>query len=77
MTVSQRLTQAAGRFLHGHASVAAAQELEGVLIEEYLGDERTEELLHVLSLYSPGGGKPYSDVLEVRHLLLSTLEDLA
>ena len=77
MSVSQRLNEAVERFLHGDDSIAAAQELEGVLIEEYLGDERTEELLYVLSLYSPGGGRPYSDAPEVRRLVLSTLEDLA
>lgn len=77
MSVSERLNQAADRFLGGDESIAAAQALEGVLIEEYLGDERTEELLYVLSLYSPASGKPYSGAPDVRRLVLSTLEDLA
>ena len=55
----------------------AAQALEGVLIDEYPGDDRTEELLYVLSLYSPGNGVPYSEASDIRPLLLSTLESLA
>jgi hypothetical protein len=77
MSVSERLHQAADRFLGGDESVAAAQALEGVLIEEYLGDERMEELLYALSLYSPGSGEPYSGAPEVRRLVLSMLKDFA
>ncbi|MCP1415489.1 hypothetical protein [Paenarthrobacter sp. A20] len=77
MSVSERLQQAADRFLGGDESVRAAQALEGVLIEEYLGDDRMEELLYVLSLYSPGGGVPHSEASDVRPLVLSTLESLA
>ncbi|MFJ4228478.1 hypothetical protein ACIPYV_13035 [Paenarthrobacter nicotinovorans] len=47
MSVSERLQQAADRFLGGDESVCAAQALEEVLVEEYLGDDRTEELLYV------------------------------
>ncbi|MGF6834151.1 hypothetical protein QF015_002333 [Paenarthrobacter sp. TE4293] len=45
MSVSERLQQAADRLLCGDESMRAAQVLEEVLIEEYLGDGRTEELL--------------------------------
>ncbi|MDP9937236.1 hypothetical protein ACIPY0_07370 [Paenarthrobacter nicotinovorans] len=77
MSVSERLQQAADRFLGGDESVRAAQALEGVLFDEYPGDDRTEELLYVLSLYSPGNGAPYSEASDVRPLVLSTLECLA
>lgn len=77
MSVSERLRHVAERFLGGDESHAAAQALEGVLIEEYLGDVRTEDLLYSLSLYSPGSGRPYSDAAEVRRLILSSLKDLA
>ena len=77
MSVSERLQQAADRFLGGDESVGAAQALEGVLVEEYLGDDRTEELLYVLSLYSPGSGAPYSEASDVGPLVLSTMESLA
>lgn len=59
MSVSKRLQQAADRFLSGDGSISTAQALEGVLIEEHLGEDRAEELLYV------------------RRLVLSTLEDLA
>ena len=72
-----RRTRPPYRFLGGDESVRAAQALEGVLIEEYLGDDRTEELLYVLSLYSPGSGVPYSEASDVRPLVPSTLESLA
>jgi hypothetical protein len=45
MSVPERLRHVAERFLDGDESVPAAQALEGVLIEEYLGDERIEDLL--------------------------------
>ncbi|WP_404595484.1 hypothetical protein [Paenarthrobacter histidinolovorans] len=77
MSVSERLQQAADRFLYDDDSVLAAQALEGVLIDEYLGDDRTEELLYLLSLYSPGSGVPYSEASDVRPVVLSTLESLA
>ncbi len=76
MSVSERLQQAAERLLWGDESMRAAQALEGVLIEEYLGDDRTEALLCVLSLYSPGSGVPYAKASDVRTLVLSTLESL-
>lgn len=57
MTVSERFHQAATRILAGDESIAAANELEGVLIDEYLGDERTEDLIEGLALYSPGSGR--------------------
>jgi hypothetical protein len=77
MSVSERLQESADRFICGDESMRAAQALEGVLIDEYFGDDRTEELLYVLSLYSPGSGVPYSEASDVRPLVLSTLENLA
>jgi len=77
MTVSERFHQAATRILEGDESIAAANELEGVVIDEYLDDERTEDLLEGLSLYSPGSGREYLDAPELRQLLVRTLEELA
>jgi hypothetical protein len=76
MTVSQRLRRAAKKILSDDDSIIAAGELEGVLIDEYLGDERTAPLLEGLTLYAPGKGSPYVGSLELRQLIADTLEEL-
>ncbi len=40
----------------GDESRQAASLLEGVVLDDYLGDERLEELVYMLSMYAPGGG---------------------
>lgn len=74
--VSARLAAAASRVMEGDESALAAAELEGVLLDEYLDDERTESLLEGLALYSPGSGLPYVDAPELRRLISETLEEL-
>jgi hypothetical protein len=50
----ERLLAAARRVLDGDDSVLAASELEGVVLDDYSGDERFDELMFVLSMYAPG-----------------------
>jgi hypothetical protein len=49
---------AAQRVLAGDESVEAAQKLEGVLLDDYPGDERFDEQLGALALYAPGQAAP-------------------
>ncbi|WP_449373572.1 hypothetical protein [Arthrobacter psychrolactophilus] len=76
MSVSERFHEAATKVLAGDDSIVAAQALEGVLLDEYFDDARTDELLYTLSLYSPGTGTPYSDAEELRKVIIVTLEQL-
>lgn len=76
MTISERLHNAASRILAGDESVAAAQDLESVLLDEYLDDERTSALLEGLALYAPGSGAPYVKAPELRDLIAAALEQL-
>jgi hypothetical protein len=76
MTVSERLQKAASRVLGGDESVAAAQDLELVLLDEYLGDEQATDLQEGLALYRPGSGLPYFDAPELRRVLTETLAEL-
>lgn len=77
MRVSERLQRASMRVLDGDESVAAAQELEAVLLDEYLGDDNTSALLEGLALYAPGSGAPYLEAPELRGLVSQTLEVVA
>lgn len=63
--------------MDGDESSTAAQELEAVLLDEYLDDERTSSLLGGLALYAPGSGPPYVDAPELRRLIAEALEALA
>jgi hypothetical protein len=48
------------RFVSGEdRSIALVQEIEGLLIEEFLDSEIFEQLTEVLALYQPGGTAPY------------------
>ncbi|MFV0460784.1 MAG: hypothetical protein ACK5MT_18670 [Actinomycetales bacterium] len=76
MTVSVRLLAAASRVMDGDESSMAAQELEAVLLDEYLDDERTSSLQEGLALYAPGSGPPYVDAPELRGLIAEALEVL-
>lgn len=73
MTVSERLRSAATTILAGDESVAAAQNLEAVLLDEYLDEERAASLLEGLALYAPGSGSPYVDAPELRRLIEETM----
>ena len=72
----ERFLAAAHRILEGDDSIRAANELEGVVLDDYPGDERFEELIDVLSLYSPGNGPPYSDSAEVRRIVQDTITSI-
>ncbi|WP_416416141.1 hypothetical protein [Paenarthrobacter aromaticivorans] len=76
MSISDRLRAAAAKVLAGDDSMIAAQQLEGVIIEEYLHEEQTDELLYALSMYSPGSDQPYVDAPELRNLIAATLNDM-
>ena len=69
-----RLIHAAQPILNGDDSMAAAAALEAVLLDEYLGDERFEDLLYTLAVYRPGEGLHYSSYAE---LLPATRDALA
>ncbi|MET4622808.1 hypothetical protein ABIE18_004287 [Arthrobacter sp. 2762] len=77
MSISDRLRAAAAKVLAGDDSMIAAQQLEGVIIEEYLEDKQTDELLYALSMYSPGSGEPYVDAPELRKLIAATLNEMS
>jgi hypothetical protein len=77
MTISDRLQTAAYRILQGDVSVAAAQDLESVLLDEHLDDDRAVGLLEGLALYSPGSGSPHVDAAELRKLIEFTLREFA
>lgn len=64
-----RLLAAAQRVLDGDDSANAVSALEGVLLDEYPGDERFEDLLEVLALYAPGMGSPYLGSAEIREAI--------
>lgn len=70
------LEAAAMRVLQGDESRQAARSLEAVVLDDYPGDERLEELLYVLSMYSPGAGAPYCDGKDLRDVLRRTLTTL-
>ncbi|KRA29872.1 MULTISPECIES: hypothetical protein [unclassified Nocardioides] len=54
----ERFDEAAARVLKDD-SMDAARSLEGVLLDDYPGDERVEVLLEALALYNPSEGPPY------------------
>lgn len=66
MNPDARFRDAAMRVLQGDESREAAGLLEAVVLDDYPGDERFDELVYVLSLYSPGVGAPYCDAQELR-----------
>ena len=69
----ERFLAAAQRILDGDDSALAASELEGVILDDYAGDERFDRLGYVLSMYSPGQGTPYTDSAEVRTAIQDTM----
>jgi hypothetical protein len=63
--------------LAGDDSGQAAQALEGVLLDDYPGDERFDDLLEALALYAPGQGAPYVEAEALRKAVRETLVALA
>ena len=49
---------------------------EGVVLDDYPGDERFDELGEVLALYAPGQGVPYSGSDEVRAVISKTIASI-
>jgi len=71
-----RFKSAAHRVLQGDESREAARHLEGVVLDDYPADERLEDLLYVLSMYSPDAGAPYCDAKELREAVEGALNTL-
>lgn len=76
MTVSRRLAEAAEPLLLGDESMQAAQQLEAVILDEYLGDPAVESLSEALALYAPGSSNPYVGPDELRKVIQTTLDSL-
>lgn len=72
----ERLLAAARRVLDGDDSANAVSVLEGVLLDEYPGDERFEDLVEALALYAPGMGPPYLGRTEIRNAIRQALEGI-
>ena len=68
---------AAQRVLNGDTSTRAANQLEGVVLEEYAADERFEELGEALAMYAPGQGSPYATADELRTIVQQTIAKIA
>ena len=73
----KRFEAAAQRVLAGDDSVIAANELERIVLDDYAGDERLEELHEALALYAPGQGSPYTGPDELRRAIRDALAALA
>ncbi len=72
----ERFLAAAQRVLDGDDSIQAANQLEVVVLDDYPGDERFNEVVYLLSLYSPGDGRPYSAADEVRTAIRHTMASI-
>lgn len=72
----ERFEAAAQRVIAGDDSVAAANELERVVLDDYPGDERLDDLHEALALYAPGQGAPYVDAEGLRKLTGDALSRL-
>ena len=70
----ERLFAAAQRVLDGDDSANAVSALEGVLLDEYPGDERFEDLMEALALYAPGMGAPYVGRTEIRDAIRQAMK---
>ena len=69
----ERFLEPAQRVLDGDDSVEAANELAGVLRDDYPGDERVEDLLALLAQAAPGDEVAAA---EVRTVLRETIARL-
>ncbi|WP_323101779.1 hypothetical protein [Intrasporangium sp. YIM S08009] len=72
----ERFAAAAQRLLAGDDSVAAAHQLERIVLEDYPGDERLDDLHEALALYAPGQGSPYVDAESLREVIRRALARL-
>lgn len=61
----EQFVEAAERVLTDD-SMNAARALEGVVLNDYPGDERLDDLLEALALYNPSEGPPYVDAEGLR-----------
>lgn len=50
--------------------------MEAVVLDDYLDDDRFDELGEVLALYAPGQGRPYSDAEELRSVIRQTIASI-
>lgn len=72
-----RLFELANVFLSGkNRSIGLVNEIEGLLIEEFLDTQLFEELIDALALYNPGGGSHYVDDDEMALVLADALGKL-
>ena len=71
-----RFSAAAERVLSDD-SVEAANALEGVVLDDYPGDERLDDLLEALALYNPSEGLPYVDGQGLRDAVRQALTRLS
>lgn len=72
----ERFVATAHRVLGGDDSIHAANALEAVVLDDYLDDDRFDELGEVLALYAPGQGRPYSDAEELRSVIRQTIASI-
>ena len=68
-----RFLAAAQRVLDGDDSAQAANELKGVVLDTYPGDERVDDLVEVLDRYTPEEGGPDTVAEEVRTVIRETI----
>lgn len=68
-----RFLEPAQRVLDGDDSIEAANRLAGVLRDDFPGDERVDELLHVLEHVAPGDD---AVAAEVRTVIRETIARL-
>lgn len=69
MIATDKLREAARRILEGDESREAASDLEAAILDHFLDDERLDDLLYSLSMYSPAEGAPYLDAKELREAI--------
>ena len=77
IVVSAEFRSAAARILAGDDTKAAANELEGIVIKDYLDEDRADDLLFALAMYAPGEGPEYFEAPELRKVIEQTLKVFA
>lgn len=70
---SEAVRSAARRILAGDESVRAANVLESAILVDHPDDDDLDELVYALSAYSPGGGREYYGVDQLRAAILEAL----
>jgi hypothetical protein len=70
---SEAVQAAARRILAGDESIRAANVLESAILADLPDDDDVDELVYVLGMYRPGGGREYSGVDELRVAILDAL----